>query len=331
MMIVVSWNIISFLILFKGGKNMAAEVESMFYVRKVPWHGLGTKVTKALSSEEALVAAGLDWEVEQKGIYTEDNNYIPDVYANVRSSDQKVLGVVTGRYKIVQNEEAFAFTDELLGKGVTYETAGSLKGGRKTWILARLPKTYRLMEDKVIPYLVFSNTHDGSGAIKVAMTPIRVVCNNTLNLALQTADRIWSAKHTGDIGSKLEDARMTLFMAENYMSELGKEMVLLGKQKVSDAEVEEYIKLLLPIATNATETTEKNILKLRKDLKKRYEDAPDLVSLGKNGYRFINAVSDFATHVQPLRKTAGYQENLFLKTMEGNPLIDKALVLLKAA
>lgn len=187
------------------------------------------------------------------------------------------------------------------------------------------------MEDKVIPYLVFSNSHDGSGAVKVAMTPIRVVCNNTLNLALRTADRIWSAKHTGDMGSKLEDARMTLFLAEDYMNELAKESLRLGKQKVSDAEVEEYIKMLLPIATNATETTEKNMQKLRMDLKKRYYEAPDLIGLGKNGYRFLNAVSDFATHVQPLRKTAGYQENLFLKTMDGNPVIDKAFQLLKAA
>ncbi len=310
---------------------MAAKVESMFYVREVPWHGLGTKVAQALSAEEALVAAGLDWEVIQKKIYTEDKDCISGYYANVRNSDQKVLGVVTERYRIVQNREAFAFTDELLGKGVRYETAGSLKEGRKTWMLARLPKPYRLMEDKVIPYLVFSNSHDGSGAVKVAMTPIRVVCNNTLNLALRTADRIWSAKHTGDMGSKLEDARMTLFLAEDYMKELAKESLRLGKQQVSDAEVEEYIKMLLPIATNATEITEKNIQRLRTDLKKRYYEAPDLIGLGKNGYRFLNAVSDFATHAQPLRKTAGYQENLFLKTMDGNPLIDKAFQLLKAA
>lgn len=311
--------------------GMAAEVESMFYVRKVPWHGLGTKVAQALSAEEALIAAGLDWDVVQKKIYTEDQEDITGYYANVRNSDQKVLGVVTERYRIVQNREAFAFTDELLGKGVRYETAGSLKEGRKTWMLARLPKPYRLMEDKVIPYLVFSNSHDGSGAVKVAMTPIRVVCNNTLNLALRTADRIWSAKHTGDMGSKLEDAKMTLFLAEDYMNELAKESLRLGKQQVSDEEVEEYSKMLLPIATNATEITEKNIQRLRTDLKKRYHEAPDLIGLGKNGYRFLNAVSDFATHAQPLRKTAGYQENLFLKTIDGNPLIDKAFQLLKAA
>ena len=309
---------------------MAAEVESMFYVRETPWHGLGTKVLEAVSSKEALIAAGLNLEVVQEKLYTKYGDCVPGFYANVRDSDNKVLGVVTNRYKIVQNQEAFAFTDSLLGKGVKYETAGSLKEGRKTWILARLPKAYRLAEDKVMPYLVFSNSHDGSGAIKVAMTPIRVVCNNTLNLALQRADRIWTANHTGNMESKLEDARMTLFMAENYMNELSKEAGKLNKRKVSDAEVEEYIKMLLPIATDATEVTEKNVKKLREDLKKRYYHAPDLVEVGKNGYRFINAVSDFATHAKPLRETAGYKENLVLKTMEGNPMIDKAYQLLTA-
>ncbi len=309
---------------------MPAEVESMFYVRKAPWHGLGTRVEGALNSREALIAAGLNWNVVQRKIFTQDGFPVEGYYANVRDKDQKVLGVVTSRYQIVQNREAFAFTDELLGKGVQYETAGSLKDGRKTWILARLPKPYRLAEDKVMPYLVFSNSHDGSGAIKVAMTPIRVVCNNTLNLALQRADRIWSANHTGNMESKLEDARMTLFMAESYMNELAKEVDKLGKRMVSDAEVEEYIKLLLPIATDASETTERNVKKLREDLRIRYFFAPDLKDVGKNGYRFINAVSDFATHAKPLRETKSYQENLFLKTMEGNPMTDKAYQLITA-
>ncbi|MDE6567879.1 MAG: DUF945 domain-containing protein [Lachnospiraceae bacterium] len=309
---------------------MSAEVESMFYVREAPWHGLGTRVEGALSSREALIAAGLNWNVVQKEIHTKDGFPVKGYYANVRDSDQKVLGVVTGRYQIVQNREAFAFTDGLLGKGVRYETAGSLKEGKRTWILARLPKQYRLLEDKIVPYLVFSNSHDGSGSIKVAMTPVRVVCQNTLNFALSNASRIWCANHTGDMERKLEDARMTLFYAENYMNELAKETAILSKRKVSDAEVEEYIKLLLPIATNATETTERNVKKLREDLKLRYFYAPDLKHVGKNGYRFLNAVSDFATHSKPLRETAKYKENLFLKTMEGNPLIDRAYQMMAA-
>ena len=170
---------------------MAANIESMFYVRETPWHGLGTKVMEAPTSKRALELAGLDWKVVQEPIYTENNELIEGYKANVRDVDRKTLGVVTDRYKIIQNEEAFAFTDELLGEGVRYETSGSLQGGKKVWILARMPQEYIISGERISPYLLFSNTHDGSGAIKVALTPIRVVCNNTLNLALYSK-RSWS-------------------------------------------------------------------------------------------------------------------------------------------
>lgn len=311
---------------------MSAEVETMMFVgRERPWHGLGTQVEEAPDSREALIAAGLDWNVVQRPVFTQDGVKVPGYFANVRQQDGSILGVVTSRYKVVQNRDAFAFTDALLGDGVRYETAGSLMGGRKTWILAKLPTKYIIQGEQILPYLVFSNTHDGSGAIKIAMTPIRVVCNNTLNLALDTADRSWSIHHTGDIAAKLEDARETLFMAEDYMNELGKGFEDLSRKRLTDAAVDEFIKELLPIADDASETTEKNILRLRKDVATRYFDAPDLQGLRKNGYRFINAVSDFATHAAPIRRTRNYQETLFNKTMDGNPLTDKAYRMVMAA
>lgn len=158
---------------------MAANVESMFYTRTKPWHGLGVQVQEAPESKDALRLAGLDWKVYQREVYTDSGIRIDGYRANVRNTDNRVLGVVTERYKIVQNEEAFAFTDALLGKGVRYETAGSLQDGRKVWLLARLPKEYIISGEQISPYLVFSNSHDGSAAVRVAVTPIRVVCNNT--------------------------------------------------------------------------------------------------------------------------------------------------------
>ena len=163
---------------------MAHMIETMFSVREKPWHGLGTIVMEAPASAEALKLAGLDWEVVQEPVYTDNRELIKGYKANVRSSDRRVLGVVSDRYKVVQNTDAFSFTDELLGKGVKYETAGSLQEGKKVWLLARLPKEYVIAGERISPYLVFSNTHDGSGSVKVAVTPVRVVCNNTLNLAL---------------------------------------------------------------------------------------------------------------------------------------------------
>ena len=310
---------------------MAANIEGMFYVRETPWHGLGTKVMEAPTSKRALELAGLDWKVVQEPIYTENNELIEGYKANVRDVDRKTLGVVTDRYKIIQNEEAFAFTDELLGEGVRYETAGSLQGGKKVWILARMPQEYIISGERISPYLLFSNTHDGSGAIKVALTPIRVVCNNTLNLALSTAKRSWSMIHTGDVHGKINEARDTLFMAEKYMDSLGKEFENLRMKKLTDSQVMEDIEILFPIDENYSSQQVRNIKKLQEDVKIRYFDAPDLQDVGKNAYRFINAVSDFATHANPLRRTANYKENLFLRTVDGNPLIDKAYQLVSVA
>ena len=310
---------------------MAALVETMYSTREKPWHGLGTVVREAPTSENALRLAGLDWNVVQEAIYTPFREKIEGFKANVRDTDRKVLGVVSDRYKVVQNVEAFSFTDELLGHGVRYETAGSLSGGRRVWLLARLPQEYIIAGERISPYLVFSNTHDGSGSVKVAVTPVRVVCNNTLNLALETAQRSFSMVHTGNISDKITEARDTLFKAESYMDRLGAEFEQLHQQKVTDAEVQKYIELLIPMESNATRTQEKNVNRLREDLAMRYYDAPDLQKVGKNAYRFINAVSDFATHAEPLRRTANYSEILFSRTVDGNPLIDRAYQLVKSA
>lgn len=310
---------------------MAANVETMFSTREKPWHGLGTIVSEAPASREALELAGLDWKVVQRKIYTGDGTLIHGYRANVRDTDEKVLGVVSDRYRVVQNEDAFQFTDTLLGEGVRYETAGSLESGKRVWMLAKLPNEYIISGDQVSPYLVFSNSHDGSNAIKVAMTPVRVVCSNTLNLALETSKRCWSAKHTTNISEKLKEAQETLLFAERYMNELGKEIHELQKVRMTDKKVMEYIEQLLPMQDDMTIIQKKNIRNLRENLKQRYFDAPDLLDVGRNAYRFVNAVSDFATHNKPLRETANYRENLFMRTLDGNALIDKAYRMVKAA
>jgi len=310
---------------------MAANVEIMFYTREKPWHGLGVKVETAPTSNEALIMAGLDWKVIQQPIMTTEGKVIEGYKANVRDTDQKVLGVVSNRYKVVQNEEAFAFTDALLGEGVTYETAGSLADGKRTWMLAILPHRYIIAGEEITPYLVFMNSHDGSGAIKAAMTPVRVVCQNTLNLALSTAKRSWSTNHTGNISGKLEDARNTLQLANKYMVELGRGIEQLQRIKLTDKQVLEYIEYFFPVSEDMSSQQRKNMQTLREDMKIRYFDAPDLRHVGKNGYRFINAVSDFATHSRPLRETTNYKENLFARTVDGNVMIDKAYEMVQAA
>ena len=311
---------------------MAHEIETIFYTRQKPWHGLGVRVEEALSSGEALTISGLDWTVKQQPIYTAQGHLIPNYKANVRDKDSAILGVVSDRYSIVQNIEAFEFTDTLLGSGVKYETAGALQGGRRVWLLAKLHEKYIINGENIEPYIVFSNSHDGSAAITVAMTPIRVVCANTLNLALRQAKRAWSSKHIGNIQDKMHEAQETLELAHGYMAELGREIDVLNRIRLTDSKVMELIHNgLAPYPDNATAIQKKNIDKIREDMTIRYFDAPDLKALDKTAYRFINAISDHSTHSQPLRQTSAYNENLFMRTMDGLSLLDKSYALVKAA
>ncbi|MBQ8599033.1 MAG: DUF945 domain-containing protein, partial [Oscillospiraceae bacterium] len=262
---------------------------------------------------------------------TEDGSMISGYKAKTRSTDSSILGIVSDRFKVVQNQDAFQFTDDLLGEGVTYETAGSLQGGRKVWMLAKMPHRYIIGGDEITPYMVIMNSHDGSSGIKIAMTPIRVVCQNTLNLALNSAKRIWTTKHTENVMSRVHEARETLMLAETYMSELGRGIDDLAKIKLTDKKVLEFMEEFFSVAEDLPELQRKNNLRLLRDMKHRYFDAPDLAHVGRNAYRFVNAVSDFATHADPIRKTKSYNENLFLRTVEGNPMIDKAYKMVLAA
>lgn len=301
---------------------MAANVETMFYVREKPWHGLGTCVQEAPTSAEALRLAGLDWEVRQRPIQVCGGSKIDNFKANVRSTDGKVLGVVTDSYKIIQNADAFSFTDSLIGGDVRYETAGSLKEGRKIWLLAKMP-TRMVAGDEVEPYLCFSNTHDGSGAIRVCMTPIRVVCNNTLNFALRTAHRHWSTRHTGDLQMKMQEARMCLDLADQYMNGLAEFGDRLANIRITDEELDKILDEMFPM------DEEKDTLRKQNSVKKAKEEfmicylRPDIAQFLGTAWGVVNAMSDMVTHTAPRRRTNTYQENNWGRIMDGHKMLDK--------
>lgn len=309
---------------------MSHNVETIFSTRIRPWHGLGVIVNEAPTSKDALKLAGLDWTVEQKPVYLEDGTQIKGAYANVRSSDNKPLGIVGERYKIVNNADAFKFTDELIGEGVTYETAGSLKEGKQVWILAKLPGNYKILDDKVEPFLVFTNSFDGSGSVKVAMTPVRVVCNNTLNLALKNAKRTWSARHTQNIHASMEQSRETLGLAQAYMSTLQFEFEELYKIKLDNDKVVNLVDNLVPIDEEMTDRKKTNLDNIKQDIMFRYLEAPDLKDREQTGARFIQAVTDSIGHMEPARQTSNYQENSFARMINiQNELLDRAMNLVK--
>ena len=309
---------------------MSHEIETMFSVRKKPWHYEMTKnyvklIQEAPTSEEALKAAGLDWEVMPRFVYDEWGRPIPGYTANTRDMDDKVLRIVSDRYQIVQNKDAFDFTDALLEDGMRYETAGSLRGGKQVWLLGQLPKKY-IAGDETEQYICFTNTHDGSGAVRVCMTPVRVVCNNTLNLALKSAKRSWSARHTGDINAKLADAKETLMLAGDYMDALAKTANEMALQVMSPNDVEKVTSVIL----NRPEKPDKKaeaIFQQKKDELMICMLRPDLANFLGTKWGFLNAVADFVDHSEPMRRTKNYDQNNWGKIMGGHPMLDKAFAM----
>ena len=313
---------------------MSHEIESMFSAsREKPWHYEMTKDTtkileNAPTSKEAIELAGLNWTVEGRPIYDGNGKEIEGFKANTRSSDNSILGIVTNKYKVVQNFEAFDFTDNLIGEEMFYETAGSLKNGKTIWLLGKLPDKY-IVGDKFEPYVCFTNSHDGTGAIKIAMTPIRVVCNNTLNMAISGAKRIWSTKHMGNMNAKLAEARHTLELANDYMENLSIEADKLANTKMDEDEVIKALNEMFPLDEDASDRQKQNVQNA-KDGIMYCMLRPDLVQFLNTRWGFINAVSDFVGHATPNRITSNYEENNWGKIMNGHPIFDKAVSLVAA-
>lgn len=307
---------------------MAANVETMVYVREKPWHGLGTRVEEALTSKEALELAGLDWTVDSLPIFDAQGKEIAGYKANTRSSDGTVLGVVGGRYSIVQNAEAFDFTDNLVGQGILYETAGSLRQGRQIWLLGRMPERY-ILGDAFEPYICFTNTHDGTGAVRCCMTPIRVVCNNTLNMALSGAKRSWSTVHRGNVTAKLDEARQTLELADLYLKKLDEEADRLANSKMTDGQIEKAVNDLFEIKDNATDRQKRTVEEAKTEIMVCML-RPDLAQFLNTKWGFVNAVSDYVGHADPVRQTKNWQENRWGNIIGGHALLDKALAVVGA-
>ena len=298
----------------------------MFDARKKSSDDLGTSIIGARDSATAMAMAGLGYNVVKKEITTVDGLYIPDKFATLRDDTNDVLGIVGKQYTIVQNAEAFAFTDELVGMGMLYETAGYFGKGEKLWLEGILPGEYKILGDDIAPYVVFMNTHDGSGSVKVALTFTRVICSNTLNLAIKSAKRCFSFVHKGSVSARIEEARQVLGLADTYMKALNTEMEKLAMVKISPIQFE---KVVLPslIKVDEDKMTPRQIdarMEQRAELRFRYQKAPDLQGLGFNGARLVQAVADYVDHTEPARETKNWRENRFASQIQGNEMLDLA-------
>ena len=308
---------------------MSANIETLFYTsneqngRFVPWHGLGTSVAEAPTSLDAIHYAGLDWKVEKTPVInTFNNEEIPGWYATTRTSDGSVYGMVTKKYQIVQNDEAFSFMDNLLGEGVKFETAGSLFDGKKIWMLAKLPEDMTILGDKITPYVVLTNSHEGKSAVQVACTPIRVVCNNTLNMALGNASRTWSTRHVGDIQGKLLEAERTLGLAQKYLKELNNTAEMMAVTELNQTQLTKVVNEVFPITADMTDRKIQNAEEQRRTFYDYY-NRDDVQPFKDTVYGAVLAITDYLDHANPDRLTKNYNESRFNNIIATNNLADK--------
>lgn len=317
---------------------MAALIEStdnMIYVsneannRFKPWHGMGIRLEAPPTSKEALIAAELDWKVEKKDIFV-NGVVAPGYKATVRDRDGMILGVVSDRYKVVNNEDAFEFVDNLVdGVNTTYETAGSLRNGKTVWMLAKLPDE-KILGDEIAQYLCFTNTHDGTGSVKVFFTPIRVVCNNTLSYAIESSPRSWYATHAGNIQGKLHEAQETLFRANQVMTDMKKDADELVRKKLSDLQIASIINQLFPdVNPSMSQRQQDNIMTMKKKFINCY-NMDDLANFKGTGWGVVNAAADYVAH-QSLTSRNPYNESRFGQVVFDNQFLSKARKLVLAA
>ena len=235
---------------------------SFFSVKEKAWHGLGQVVHDYPTSAEAIKHAGLDYTVEKRKLFTSGSDKeagnsdttaaggsidVPNFYATVRTDSEQVLGVVGKDYEVVQNVEAFTFFDAITGgDGILYETAGALGKGEKIFITAKLPSYIKVGKDDLIEqYLFLTTSHDGLGSITAAFTPIRIVCNNTLNAALRNHSNSIKIRHTANAKERLEQAHQLMGICNKLSSELDNIFNNWSKVKISDPEVKKLIQLAM--------------------------------------------------------------------------------------
>ena len=218
---------------------------SFFSTKEKAWHGLGQIVEEYPTSAEALKFAGLDYPVEKRKLFTYDNKNhlaneeleikipeieVPDFYATIRTDTETVLGVVGKDYEVIQNIDAFSFFDAIVGgDGIFYETAGALGKGERIFITAKLPDYIKVGNDDLIEqYLFLTTSHDGSGSITAAFTPVRIVCNNTLNAALCKKSNAIKIRHTANAKERLKEAHKLM----GITNQLSSQSTLLSHKKL---------------------------------------------------------------------------------------------------
>lgn len=225
------------------------ENDQMFSVRETPWHGLGIVIEDYPTVQEAIEASGLNWNASLQKMKVPMNIggididiEVPDQWAIMREDIHKVLGVVGNRYKIYQNDEMWSFIEEFQRQsGIKLETAGSLKNGRTTWVLAKNGSLEAVSGDPIEEYFLFRNSFDGSSPISCMFTNIRVVCNNTLTAAIKGARNLFNVRHTASAQDQIKEVQKALGLRSKYQAAVQTNLDMLVKHKMNATKTEEFL------------------------------------------------------------------------------------------
>jgi len=293
---------------------MAHEIESMIYAGATPWHGLGTQVSDAISTSEAIEKAGLNWTVSLKPLQLADGRKV-QANAAIRDSDSKVLGVVGPTWKPLQNHEAFAWFDPILANGeARLETAMSLRGGERIAILARIvgdplvivPKA----DDRVEQFILLSNGHDGRLAVRCGFTPVRVVCANTLAMAHEDKQsKLLRLLHRGNIVGTLDTVRDAMNVARAQFEATADQFRYLASRNISIADLKKYVQRVFRQRINVVDAQDAQLVAPEPELLEEpkgifgkivplfeHGRGNDLPGVKGTWWGAYNAVSEFLSH-----------------------------------
>jgi hypothetical protein len=277
--------------------EMVDNVASMAYAGEVPWHGLGVRVHNDLTPQQMLEAANLNWNVEKVPAFANVSGKNVGVgwSALVRETDDKILSVVSDDWNPVQNLEAFEFFNDFIAEGdMEMHTAGSLAGGQIVWALAKVKDSFELFGgDRVESYLHFTNFHKYGSSTDVRFTPIRVVCQNTLTLSLNTqVDRMVKISHRNAFRG--DDVKLMLGIAADKLAKYKEMAQFLGSKRYDNENVVEYFKRIFPVAENSKRT---EITRKARDAISILETQPGNQYAPGTWWQAFNAVTYMTDHI----------------------------------
>jgi phage/plasmid-like protein (TIGR03299 family) len=278
---------------------------AMMYVGQEPWHRLGTRLDTPATAEEAIVAAGLSYDVQLTPLATTDGLDVPLRKAVVRYDTQDVLGVVGNDYVPVQNREAFGFLDAVVAEGgLRYHTAGALGRGERVWMLAKLPDQIRVKnsDDLVDKFLLLSNAHNGTAALRVFFTPVRVVCANTLAVAHQrSAGQGISIRHEGNLAAKIQEAQKVLGLAQRFYDDAQAKIDRLASHYPTPEQLKQFFAVLYPDPEEGKDNARAK--KAREELHRLFEGGigHDMPAIRGTTWAALNAATEYVDHHRPGR------------------------------